>query len=155
MTHEQLWRFVSESNQIEGITRVPSDEEMDASSDFLRLRRVHVADLERFVSVCAPGARLRKEQGMNVAVGRHIAPPGGPQLVHALELLLERANSSAADPFSVHVDYETLHPFMDGNGRSGRILWAWMMNRDHDRLLDLGFLHAFYYQTLSSSRKEK
>ena len=47
--------------------------------------------------------------------------------------------------------YETLHPFMDGNGRSGRILWAWQMI-EHNIApgLSLGFLHAYYYQTLAA-----
>ena len=40
---------------------------------------------------------------------------------------------------------------MDGNGRSGRILWAWqMIEHNINPGLSLGFLHTFYYQALSA-----
>ena len=54
---------------------------------------------------------------------------------------------SETDPWVFHVQYERLHPFTDGNGRSGRALWAWQMMRRREGLA-LGFLHRFYYQTL-------
>lgn len=45
-----------------------------------------------------------------------------------------------------------LHPFMDGNGRTGRAVWAWAMQRDGQDPFALSFLHRFYYQTLEYSR---
>ena len=144
--------FVRESNRIEGITREPTDDEKSAHSTFFKLDRVSVFDLEMFVSACQPGAKLRLKPGMDVRVGNHVPPDGGPGIGYSLDNLVRRANDEA-DAYAIHVEYETLHPFMDGNGRSGRVLWAWMMNRLGDRMVKLGFLHAWYYQSLSRSRR--
>jgi len=61
-----------------------------------------------------------------------------------------QAGANSVHPYLIHHAYETLHPFMDGNGRSGRILWACqMLAHDYSPGLALGFLHCFYYQALS------
>jgi len=41
---------------------------------------------------------------------------------------------------------------MDGNGRSGRAIWAWQMLGDEQDPFAIPFLHRFYYQTLDASR---
>ncbi len=147
-----MCEFVAESNRIEGITRAPTDDELTAMDKFLQLETVTVGHLEGFVGVYQPGARLRERVGMNVRVGDHVAPPGGPEVVDRLNRILYLANAGE-HPYSVHLFYETLHPFMDGNGRSGRALWAWQMVKQNVWPgLRLGFLHAFYYQALSHSR---
>lgn len=139
--------FVTESNRIEDIHREPTDAEIDEHERFIALDRIAVADLEQFVSVYQPDARLRDMPGLNVRVGNHYPPPGGPEIRPALEALL----TDMSDPYTTHVRYETLHPFTDGNGRSGRALWAWQMMNAHGRI-PLGFLHTFYYQSLSGAR---
>ena len=147
-----LAAFIAESNRIEGIDRAPHGAEIDAFESFLALPCVAVADVECLVSVFQPGARLRDRAGLDVRIGAHVAPPGGSRIYAGLSVLLGRISDPAADPFEAHVAYETLHPFTDGNGRSGRALWAWHMLSRGDPLLHLGFLHAFYYQTLQSQR---
>lgn len=140
-----LAAFVRESNRIEGILRNPSYDEIVAHREFLSAPPT-VARLERFVSVVQPGAELRRNDGMNVRVGNHIAPPGGANIERILQNILD----SRSTPFMRHHAYETLHPFMDGNGRSGRALWLWDMGGIEQA--PLGFLHHFYYQTLQESR---
>lgn len=143
----ELLRFVAESNRIEGIDRLPAQAEFTATQAMLRYDRIGVGDLEWFVNAIQPGAVLRRTETLNVRVGNHIAPRGGPKIVAALSRILEAL--PATDPWTTHVQYETLHPFTDGNGRSGRMLWAWQMIRRQEGL-PLGFLHQFYYQTLAN-----
>ena len=150
----QVFDFVRESNQIERILRDPTDSEFEATVNFLRVPDVRVIDLQALVAVYQPGAEIRDKVGLDVRVGKHIAPPGGPTIRRDLEILLADAASDEegpSDPWRVHVAYETLHPFTDGNGRSGRALWAWQMVR-RQRGVPLGFLHQFYYQTLERNQ---
>ncbi len=141
---------VEESNRIEGIIRPPSEFELQAFDMFLRIEKVTIKDLVTFVGIYQPDARLRDRAGLDVRVGDHIPPRGGPHIVEQLQALLNDANAEKFSPWAIHCQYETLHPFTDGNGRSGRMLWYWMMGPH--RLASLGFLHAFYYQTLSEGR---
>lgn len=150
-----LEQFVTESNRIEGMHEV-LPREIKAHETFLALEHPDVRDLEAFVWTINPPPlphELRRNEGMNVRVGNHIAPAGGPEIYRALVRLLMDATFKAQHPYKIHCRYETLHPFMDGNGRSGRVLWAWQMLRQYgDNALALGFLHRFYYQTLEHSR---
>jgi hypothetical protein len=90
----------------------------------------------------------RIEEGMNVKVGDHVPPPGHREMGLWLGDLLAAAFVRA--PWEIHVRYERLHPFMDGNGRSGRAIWAWMRRREGRDPFALGFLHAAYYEALEA-----
>lgn len=154
------YNFIKESNKIEGITREPSFEEIDEFYRFLGLAKITVSDVEKFVKVYQSNAVLRVGYGLNVRVGDYYPPKGGPEIKGRLESLLVLVNDGA-NPFDMHREYESLHPFTDGNGRSGRMIWAWQMvnqkminqRKSIDGFgLDLGFLHAWYYQSLKYSR---
>lgn len=138
-----LINFLGQSNMIEGINHV-TGAEVDAA--ILFLDEPSRENLVAYVLETA-GATLRVKHGMNVRVGNHIAPRGGPEILDKLEELLELARDEISSEFAYrcHVNYENLHPFMDGNGRSGRLVWYMQMNED----APLNFLHHWYYQTLS------
>jgi hypothetical protein len=142
---------IRESNRIEGIHREPTGDEIREFERFMALPAVTVSDLCQFVYVYQPNAKLRDKDGRNVRVGHYYPPPGAPWIRDKLEQLCAFA-TGGANPWEVHLCYESLHPFTDGNGRSGRMLWYWQM-RTHP-MGDLGFLHAFYYQTLAGNPRD-
>ena len=60
---------------------------------------------------------------------------------------LQHLLESSAAPYEAHKWFEALHPFTDGNGRTGRIYWLWQMQK-MGLSTELGFLHTYYYQSL-------
>lgn len=146
--------FIKESNKIEGITRKVLKRELQAHNELLAVPHLMTQDIERFVMLIQPGARLRCLPGDNVRVGSHIPLPGGPLIERLLAELLIEINDGLA-PYEAHLRYETLHPFTDGNGRSGRAIWLWQRAIKAQLTYpvpSIGFLHTWYYGSLQHIR---
>lgn len=148
---KNIWWFLHESLAIESIVRSPTSAEVDVTAKFLRLPHVQVQDLEHLVTIYAPGHRLRDAAGLDVSVGDYVAPRGGPFITERLTGILRTVNGNLISPWRAHVEFELLHPFSDGNGRSGRTLWAWHVTRSGGNPFSLSFAHRFYYQTLEAA----
>jgi len=101
-----------------------------------------------------------REKGEYVRVGTHIAP--APEHVERMVESALTEYSSDLDKYFIdriakfHLDFETIHPFCDGNGRIGRVLTNY-------QLLRLGFPRIIvrdkekkkYYQSFGDYRHDK
>lgn len=118
---------IRESNLIEGI----DDPAADATSEqaWIELSAARVLDLET-VLACHWGVtadQLGQHAGVlrtvGVRVGGRVCPP--PEQVPGLlaDWLRDMHTWSERDPRAMHVRFERMHPFIDGNGRVGRLLF--------------------------------
>ncbi len=161
--NNKLKKFIVESNAIEGITKFDGPEQLEAYIQFLDQKELTVPIIEDFAlglyetTVAQPGhyeePELRRRKGQDVRVGSFIPQKGGPRLVTELKGLLKLINiqEDSFSAYTLHRNYETLHPLTDYNGRTGRAIWAWLMIKD-GYTFELGFLHKWYYQSLDHDR---
>ncbi len=82
-------------------------------------------DRQNWVGAGALGGPLR---------ARHVGPPAElvPELLDDLVAFVNRSGDAAplVRAASAHAQFETIHPFPDGNGRTGRALLQYMYRRD-------------------------
>jgi Fic family protein len=100
-----------------------------------------------------------KLRGVNVRVGNHIAP-GFDKVPTLLKRLLfwYRKNDNQLNPLVVaahfHCVFEDIHPFVDGNGRTGRLLLNFMLKNKEYPYLNIPFKErAAYYKAPDAFHK--
>lgn len=148
-----LTSFIIGSNAIEGIWRNPSESEVMALDGFIKEKELTVGNVTALCQVFQPDAKLRDKENMNVIVGDYVPPRGGPSIPQLLANLLSDINQGNVTAFEGHLELESIHPFTDGNGRTGRAVWLWQMTNE-GRRVNLPFLHHFYYSTLQEWRHD-
>ncbi len=144
--------FAQESNEIEGIFgEVAHQNHKKALLKFLTHPVVRISYLEEFVRAIEPKAVLREHdyQAVIIAGNRGLH---GTLVKSALRTLLDRIHDNKITCFEAHMEYEAIHPFMDGNGRSGRVLWLWQRIK-YGAWPNLSFKHSFYYEAFGFYRR--
>lgn len=121
-----------ESNLIEDVDDPAADEAMAYA--WLRLTERTNLDLEavltthKLITADQLGEHAGVLRKVGVRVGGRVCPP--PEQVSGLlaEWLRDMHTWSGRDPREMHVRFEKIHPFIDGNGRVGRLLlWLHQM----------------------------
>lgn len=141
--------FLKESLAIERINRPVTEKEIEVTSAFLCFETIDYDAICSLQAVYAPGYPVRDKAGMNVHIGGRIPMAGGPKVVTQLTRLVDSIIAGRLDPLEAHTAFEILHPFMDGNGCTGRTLWAWHKLRLGLYPFNFSFLQQWYYDTLA------
>jgi len=107
--------------------RTKSQEEEISSQMILLLHQMLLGNIDDSIA-----GKFRK-QGEYVRVGTHIAP--APEHIDLMMKNYLTEYTSAHDIYFLdsiarfHLDFETLHPFNDGNGRIGRVIINYQLQR--------------------------
>ena len=89
-----------------------------------------------------------KERGkfrtVRVWVGNREGMPS-EQIPSLVEDWIKKANSSLLNEKELHVEFEKIHPFIDGNGRMGRILMNWARAKTNHPIMVIYERNKFAY----------
>jgi len=171
-----LVQFIVRSNEIEGYEISPEEvrDAIEGLDQGYPLRYVaqnphiysHLAGIEAAKSDSRSlGTILNIHRGMGPGALEAGVPgtlrSGGAQSEHGTKYV-DPENIPAAlewwsaqswpDPFEAHTVYELIHPFDDGNGRSGRIVLAAMLGFNFDTVNSL--IGSDYFSRLDSVGKK-
>lgn len=121
-------RFIEESNAIEGVY---GDEALRQSLEAWRY--LEERD-ELNHEVVKETHRLIMEKRQPVVAGRYRDcrvrisgefPPAPSEVPGLMDDLLDWVPSDGEEAVEWHIRFEKIHPFADGNGRTGRMLYWW------------------------------
>lgn len=152
----EIQKFLEMSNAIEGIDEPVTQSDVDVVWMFINKDTVYVQDVNDLVYYFQPDARLRDGIGCHAAVklGDYTPPPAGHHILDRLNELLVKVNLYVENPYQaydLHIEYESLHPYSDGNGRSGRILLYRMLKGNFG---PYDFLTWWYIQSMRNSNRK-
>lgn len=129
-------KYIHESNLIENINDPEFDKQSLAAWNYLKKQKelTHgvIQKVQKMITLLQPNLQphhrgyYRSMAKVDVYVGGEAAPSW--TLVDALIsnwLLDMKEKWQEIDPIGMHIRYENYHVFIDGNGRSGRMLLWW------------------------------
>jgi Fic family protein len=100
---------------------------MDALERYDRDEKITPEVIRRWGALIEPDKNARGFRQTPVYVG--FEPKMDWKLIdRAIEGLCEQINLRLINPLDAYREFELIHPFMDGNGRTGKIILNWVNN---------------------------
>ena len=127
----------------------------DITKEFiLELQRIIVANTLREDLV----SQIGRYRNVQVFVGRSI-PPKASEVPKRMTSLLRwySLNKKRIHPLVLasyfHIEFEKIHPFVDGNGRVGRLLMNFILHKNKYPMVNIPKIRRFkYYQVLQNAQ---
>lgn len=151
---------IRQSNLIEGISDPAEVEQSMKAWAFLldqpRLKHDVIRHVQRIITANQPGlcddqrGAYRDVSQTNVRVGAYRPPSWDQVKILMCDWLRDL---EARSPWINHVVYEGIHPFVDGNGRTGRMFMWWQQIRERQEARLFEAADRFdYYRELERTR---
>ena len=161
-TQDALYKYQIQPDRADPVSKEVAHYVEGLDIGFRQVRKDGLLTLNTILAVQAAlegnGAGFRKTPGTllkNEQTGEVVYKPPSPEQVPGLMSALERFihNDSELDPLVrmalVHHQFESIHPFYDGNGRTGRIINILYLVKEG--LLDTPILYLSRYISQSKS----
>jgi Fic family protein len=105
---------------------------------------------------CEPGAIRDRDQNVTFGVPRHRGAEGGGECEQALNAMIDAVqkgfgqHDELIQALALHYHFAAMHPFVDGNGRTARVLEALLLQRAGMRDATFIAMSNFYYDEKKS-----
>lgn len=132
MADPNLHEFLRESNAIEGEHSEQALKDALKAWEHLKtqqeINRQNVCETQRLLLTNLRPAVAGHFRLRNVGVGIFVAPSCG-EVPRLFNNLIQHVPETEGEIKQWHISFEKIHPFEDGNGRTGRIIMNWQRQR--------------------------